>query len=197
MSPVTGLGQGGDVPSVGLSQMLRPTANPMKPLAPKNLSLPAIDGGNRLLSDLVVPWARGFDLDPGGPGQHADLCGVCGWAQDHVSYTADKATSGRANGLVMAALVRGVALLGVGGLSGWLEEDVQRFSRRGATRGGVGRQQQVGVCADGQLVDIQGEGAWYRVVEGPGHRAESVHRVACPPGTEVRIAYAQLAYQCD
>jgi hypothetical protein len=52
------------------------------------------------------------------------------------------------------------------------------------------------MCADGQLVDVEGDGAYDGVAEGPGHRAESVHWVARPPGTEVRIADGQLAYRC-
>ena len=63
-----------------------------------------------------------------------------------------------------------------------MEEGVQRFAGAGAGWGVVGRKKQVRVCANGQLVDVEGEGACHRVVEGPGRQAQPVHRVAHPPG---------------
>src|SRR3954447_8450529 len=78
-----------------------------------------------------------------------------------------------------------------------VEEQTQRLARAGAGQRGVGRQEQVGMCADGQLVDVEGEGAFHWVAEGPGHRAESVHWAARPPSTEVRSADGQLAYRCE
>ena len=68
------------------------------------------------------------------------------------------------------------------------------FSRR-AGLCGVGDQLLVGVGVDGELLDVEGEGAHDRVAVGLGELLRPAHPMTGPPGAEVRVPHAQFADQ--